>query len=129
MVLFENNASFTYKAFRAAPAKDRYDMKIYGDNMSLEYNVYRCYNGHKFGEFNQDCIRMYKRDPYNGQVEINPHYPTEYGHAAIYRHFFDCIRRGEKSTISNGERGLVTMQILDAIEQSILQGGKQVFLK
>ncbi|MBQ7064691.1 MAG: Gfo/Idh/MocA family oxidoreductase [Firmicutes bacterium] len=128
MVLFENNASFTFKAFRAAPARDRYEMRIYGDKMSLEYDVHRCYNGHKFGVFNQDCIRMFKKDEFCGQVEINPHFPAERGHAALYRHFFDCIRRGEKSTISNGERGLVTMRILDAIQESIRLGGKQVML-
>ncbi|MBQ5959281.1 MAG: Gfo/Idh/MocA family oxidoreductase [Firmicutes bacterium] len=128
MVLFDNNSSFTYKAFRAAPARDRYEMRVYGDKMSLEYDVDRCYNGHKKGLYGPDCIRMFKRDDFVGQFEMNPHYPAERGHAAIYRHFFDCIRRGEKSTISNGERGLVTMRIIDAIEESIRLGGKQVML-
>lgn len=129
MVLFDNNASFTYKAFRSAPIKDRYEMKIYGDKMSIEYDVLKCYNGHEFGWFNQDCITMCKKDDFVKMQEINPRYNAEKGHVGIYRHFFDCIRRGEKSTISNGERGLATMKILDAIEKSIALGGRQVMME
>jgi predicted dehydrogenase len=129
MVLFDNNASFTYKAFRAAPMRDRYDMKIYGDKMSVEYDVHKCYKGDQFGWFYKDCIRMYRKDDFVNMQEIDPHFDVERGHIAIYRHFFDCIRRGEKSTISNGERGLVTMQILDAIEKSIALGGRQVMME
>ena len=45
----------------------------------------------------------------------------------MYRHFFSCIR-GQVSCLSNGERGLVTMQILDAMAESIANGGKQIIL-
>ena len=129
MVLFDNNASFTYKAFRAAPMRDRYEMKIYGDKMSIEYDVFRCYNEKVNGSTNPNCIRMYRSDPFVNMQTIDPQYPAERGHAAIYRHFFDCIRRGEKSTVMNGERGLVTMKIIDAIGRSVALGGRQILLE
>ena len=121
-VNFDNGAMFLFKAFRAAPTKDMYQLTVYGDKMSLSYDVTKCYK-----EKSDDCIRFYRHDPVMGMQEIAPKFQCGKTHADMYRHFFECIREN-KPSISNGQRGLVTMKILDAMEQSIRQMGKQISL-
>ncbi len=121
-VYFDNGSMFLFKALRGAPAKDMYEMKLYGDQMTLSYDVQKCYK-----EKSDDCIRMYRHNALVGMEEIIPRISCGKSHADMYRHFFGCIR-GECECISNGDRGLVTMKILDAMEQSIAAGGRQIFL-
>lgn len=121
-VYFDNGSMFLFKALRAAPAKDMYEMKIYGDRMSVSYDVLKCYK-----QKSNDCIRFYNHDSVMGMQEIAPSFQCGKSHADMYRHFFHCIREGIPS-MSNGERGLVTMKILDAMEESIVSGGRQIFL-
>ncbi len=121
-VFFDNGSMFLFKALRAAPGRDMYQMQVYGDQMSLTYDVLSCYK-----KQTDDCIRFYRSDPLYGMEEIAPKIRCGKTHADMYRHFFDCIRTG-KTPISDGSRGLVTMRILDAFARSIEEGGKQVFL-
>ncbi len=121
-VNFDNGAMFLFKALRAAPAKDMYQLTVYGDQMSFSYDVTKCYK-----EKSNDCIRFYHHDPVMGMQEIAPKFQCGKSHADMYQHFFECIRE-QKPAISDGTRGLVTMKILDAMEQSIRQNGKQIFL-
>ena len=121
-VNFDNGAMFLFKALRAAPAKDMYEMKVYGDKMSFSYDVLKCYK-----QKSNDCMKFYTHDPVMGMQEIVPDFQCGKSHADMYRHFFACIRENRQS-ISNGERGLVVMRILDAMEQSIRQNGRQIFL-
>ena len=121
-IYFDNGAMFLFKALRAAPSRDQYFLDIYGDQMSLRYDVQKCYKQHS-----DDCIRVYRHDGWMGMQEIAPRFKCGKTHADMYQHFFACIR-GEESCMSNGDRGLVTMQILDAMEQSIAQGGRQILL-
>lgn len=121
-VFFDNGSSFLFKALRAAPEKDTYEMKIYGDKMTIHYDVQTCYK-----QKSDDCIRFYEYDTVVGMKETRPIYRCGRTHADMYRHFFQCIRQGTTS-LCNGDRGLVTMQILDAITTSIDSGGKQIFL-
>jgi predicted dehydrogenase len=121
-VQFDNGSTFLYKALRAAPIRNIYDVKIYGDEMSIEYDVHKCYK-HK----SDDCIVFHRYNKLTGMEEIRPLYKCERGHAAMYRHFFNCIREN-KLEISRCERGLETMRILDAMVQSIELGGKQIAL-
>jgi Predicted dehydrogenases and related proteins len=122
IVQFDNGSSFHFKAFRAAPVKDMYELKIYGDKMSIEYDVHNCYK-----KKSDDCIRFYRYDKTVGMQSIDPMLKCGKTHEDMYRHFFDCIRNNKKS-ISNGERGLVVMKILDAMRESIANEGKQVFI-
>lgn len=121
-IYFDNGSTFLFKALRAAPGKDMYQMQIYGDKMSLSYDVLSCYK-----KETDDCIRLYRSAPLWGMEEIAPKIHCGKTHADMYRHFFDCIRN-KKTPISNGDRGLVTMRILDAFEHSIREGGRQIFL-
>lgn len=121
-VYFDNGAMFLFKALRAAPGKDLYQMQVYGDRMSLSYDVLSCYK-----KQTDDCIRLYRSSPLWGMEEIAPKIRCGKTHADMYRHFFECIRNN-KTPISNGNRGLVTMRILDAFERSIREGGRQIFL-
>ncbi len=121
-VYFDNGSMFLFKALRAAPGKDMYEMQIYGDQMSLFYDVLSCYK-----KQTDDCIRLYRSDSLLGMEEISPGITCGKSHADMYSHFFDCIRSG-KRPISNGDRGLVTMKILDAMTQSIADGGRQILL-
>lgn len=121
-VNFDNGAMFLFKALRAAPGPDKYQLNVYGDKMSLSYDVLKCYK-----QQSDDCIRFYRHDPLMGMQEIAPKFQCGKTHADMYRHFFSCIR-GQVPCLSNGERGLVTMQILDAMAESIANGGKQIIL-
>lgn len=121
-VYFDNGSMFLFKALRGAPTEDLYEMKVYGDRMTLSYDVLKCYK-----QKSDDCIRFYCHDHLAGMEEIIPKFSCGKTHADMYRHFFDCIRN-HRPSLSNGDRGLVTMRILDAMEQSIRQGGKQIFL-
>lgn len=121
-VYFDNGATFLFKALRAAPGQDKYVMNLYGDKMSLSYDVLKCYK-----QQSDDCIHLYEHDPILGMQEIIPKFQCGKTHADMYEHFFSCIR-DHIPCISNGDRGLVTMRILDAMEQSILHGGCQIFL-
>lgn len=121
-IYFDNGAMFLFKALRAAPAKDIYEMKIYGDKMSLSYDVLKCYK-----QKSDDCMRFYQHDPDMGMQEIIPKFKCGKSHADMYEHFFSCIRKNVPS-ISNGERGLVTIKILDAMAESIAVGGRQIYL-
>ena len=121
-VYFDNGATFLFKALRAAPGQDKYLMNLYGDKMSLSYDVLKCYK-----QQSDDCIHLYEHDPILGMQEIIPKFQCGKTHADMYEHFFSCIR-DHIPCISNGDRGLVTMRILDAMEQSILHGGCQIFL-
>ena len=122
-ICFDNGATFQYRAIRAAPVGDVYEVKIYGDQMSIVYDVHGCYKKKQ-----DDCITFFKRSRFTGLEEIRPVYKCERGHAAMYRHFFDCIREN-RLEISRCERGLETMRILDAMRQSIDLGGKQIMLQ
>jgi predicted dehydrogenase len=121
-VLFDNGAAFLYKAIRAAPVRDHYEMKIYGDKMSIEYDVNKCYKQKR-----DDCITLYRHSEPVGMEVSSPLYKCERGHAAMYRYFFSCIREN-RLELNSCERGLETMRILDAMVKSIDLGGKQVFL-
>lgn len=121
-VFFDNGSTFLFKALRAAPAMDMYEMKIYGDKMSISYDVQKCYK-----QKSDDCIRYYEYDPISGMQEIRPRISCGKTHSDMYRHFFHCIRTGETS-ICSGERALTVMKILDAMTKSIEAGGKQIFL-
>jgi len=121
-VLFDNGTSFCYKALRDAAAGEEYVLNLYGDMGTIEYDVHRCYK-----QKSDDCIKIYRDIPGVGVQAEHPIMETGKTHAHMYRHFFDCIRSG-KRPISDGERALVVMRILDAIELSIKQGGRQVHL-
>jgi predicted dehydrogenase len=121
-VLFDNGTTFLYKAMRAAPVRDHYEMKIYGDKMSIEYDVNKCYKQKR-----DDCITLYRHSEPIGMEIAYPLYKCERGHTAMYRHFFSCIREN-RLEVNRCERGLATMRILDAMVKSIDLGGKQVFL-
>jgi predicted dehydrogenase len=95
-------------------------LKLYGDMGTIEYDVQKCYK-----ENSDNCIRIFRDVPGLGMQESKPLMKTGKTHADMYRHFFDCIRSGKQS-ISNGERALVVMRVLDAIDESIRLGGKQV---
>lgn len=121
-VNFDNGSLFLFKALRAAPGKDSYVLNIYGDKMSVTYDVLKCYKQHS-----DDCIRFYENQPGGGTREIDPKLTCGHTHADMYAHFFRCIRNHEVP-LSNGDRGLVTMRIIDAMEKSIQSGGKQILL-
>jgi predicted dehydrogenase len=108
---------------RAAPVRDHYEMKIYGDKMSIEYDVNKCYKQKR-----DDCITLCRHSEPIGMELGSPLYKCERGHAAMYRHFFACIREN-RLEVNRCERGLETMRILDAMVKSIDLGGKQVFLQ
>lgn len=122
-VYFDNGSMFLFKALRAAPAKDLYEMKLYGDKMTLSYDVLKCYK-----QKCNNCISFYEHNKVMGMQEITPSFSCGKTHADMYHHFFSCIRE-MKAPISNGERGLVTMKILDAISESIAKGGTQIILQ
>ena len=122
IIQFEDGRSFTFKAFRGAPTRPEYMMKIYGDMGSIEYDVQKCYK-----EKSNDSIRIFKDCGELGHQEIRPLHDTGKGHADLYKDFFECIRTGRQS-VSNGERAVVVMHILDAVSRSIREGGKQIML-
>jgi predicted dehydrogenase len=121
-VCFDNGTTFQYKALRAAPVRDHYEVTIYGDKMSIEYEVNQCYKYKR-----DDCITFYRHSEPVGMEVSRPLYKCERGHTAMYRHFFTCIREN-RLEINRCERGLETMRILDAMVKSIDQGGKQILL-
>jgi predicted dehydrogenase len=120
LVQFEGGYSFSYKAMRAAVASEEYMLKLYGDMGTIEYDIQKCYKAKS-----DDCVRIFRDVPELGIQESKPLMTTGKTHADMYRHFFDCIRSGKQS-ISNGERALTVMKVLDAVDESIRQGGKQV---
>ena len=122
IIQFDDGTSFTIKALRGTPARQEYMFKVYGDMGTIEYDVQKCYK-----EKSNDCIRLFKDAGSLGHQEICPQHDTGKGHVDMYKHFFDCIRTGKQS-VSNGERALVVMHILDGLEKSIRDGGKQVNL-
>ena len=122
IVQFDNGASFSFKALRGAPASAEYQLKLYGDMGTVEYDVQKCYKSKS-----NDCIRIQLDSGSLGMQEMRPLLDAGKTHADMYRHFFECIRTGTQS-ISNGERAVVVMRVLDAIAKSINEGGKQVML-
>jgi len=120
IVQFDNGTSFSYKALRGAAASPEYMLKLYGDMGTVEYDVFKCYK-----QKLDDCIRIYRDVTGIGMLETRPLMNAGKTHADMYRHFFDCIRSGKQS-ISNGERALAVMKVMDAIELSIAQNGKQI---
>ena len=120
MVNFDNGAAFQYRALRYAPVRDVYQMKIYGDKMSIEYDVHKCYKMKS-----DDCISFLRHSDIIGMEESRPMYKCERSHAAMYRYFFSCIREN-RLEVSACERGLECMRIMDAIQESIDLGGVQI---
>ncbi len=120
MIEFANGASFFYKAMRGAAAQKEYVVKIHGDMGTIVYDVDECYYGKSDAP-----VRMVRDVPAMGMQQVTP--LTKFGktHEDMYRHFFECIRRNEKS-MSDGHRALVVMRILDAMARSMKAGGKQV---
>lgn len=74
-------------------------MNLYGDKMSLSYDVLKCYK-----QQSDDCIHLYEHDPILGMQEIIPKFQCGKTHADMYEHFFSCIR-DHIPCISNGDRG------------------------
>jgi len=122
IIQFDDGTSFSIKALRGTPARPEYMFKVYGDMGTIEYDVQKCYK-----EKNDDCIRLFKDAGELGFQEIRPLHDTGKGHADLYKHFFDCIRTGKKC-VSDGERAVMVMRVLDGIAKSIREGGKQVIL-
>lgn len=122
IIQFDNGASFIYKAMRSAPASVCYNLKIHGDMGTLEYDVDKCYK-----KKSDDCIRIIKDSGEFGLQTITPLIKCGYTHEDMYRHFFECIRQNKQS-MSNGERAVVVMKVMDAIAKSIQDNGKQKYI-
>jgi predicted dehydrogenase len=123
IIQFDNGSSFLYKAMRSAAAPAEYEVSIQGDLGLIRYDVNKCYK-----ELSDDCIRTYIQSAEGHLVESKPLIPCGKTHAAMYEHFFACIREGKQSSTSNGERSLTVMRILDALQLSMKSNGKQVRL-
>jgi predicted dehydrogenase len=123
LVHFDNGSSFLYKAMRSAVAPAEYEVSIQGDMGLIRYDVNKCYK-----EQSDECIRIYTQHANGHLMESKPLIKCGKTHAAMYEHFFECIREGKPSDISNGERSVMVMKILDALQLSMKSNGKQVRL-
>ncbi len=123
LIQFENGSSFMYKVLRSAVTPTVYQMNIYGDQGSIKYDVHKCYK-----EKSDECLWFYQQNSDGVVVESKPLIPYGRNHAAMYRHFFECIRAGKPSPISDGRRALTVMKILDALHCSVQQNGSQIKL-
>ncbi|SFK97931.1 Predicted dehydrogenase [Paenibacillus sp. 1_12] len=123
LIQFDNGSSFIYKAMRSAVAPAEYEVSIQGDTGLIRYDVNKCYK-----ERSDDCIRIYTQHKDGQLMESKPMISCGRTHAAMYEHFFDCIREGKESNISNGERSLRVMKILDALQLSMKNNGLQIRL-
>ncbi|NHN32165.1 Gfo/Idh/MocA family protein [Paenibacillus agricola] len=123
LVHFDNGSSFLYKAMRSAIAPADYEVNIQGDRGLIWYDVNKCYK-----EQSDDCIRIYTQHKNGHIMESKPLIKCGKTHAAMYAHFFTCIREGQQSAISNGERSVIVMKILDALQLSMKGNGKQIWI-
>lgn len=124
LVQFDNGSSFMWQAMRSAVAPDKYELNIQGDQGSIHYDVHKCYKLKS-----DDCIRIYRQPEHGVMTETRPLMITGKTHAAMYEHFFDCIRESRPSPISGGERSVVVMRVLDALKASMAAGGRQILLE
>ncbi|MCR8636451.1 Gfo/Idh/MocA family protein [Paenibacillus radicis (ex Xue et al. 2023)] len=123
LIQFDNGSSFMYKAMRSAAAPAEYEVSIQGDMGLIKYDVNKCYK-----ELSDDCIRIYTQHEAGHLSETRPLISCGKTHAAMYKHFFECIAEGKESYISNGERSVVVMKVLDALKLSMKNKGKQIIL-
>ncbi|MEK3914524.1 Gfo/Idh/MocA family protein [Paenibacillus sp. FSL H7-0331] len=123
LVHFDNGSSFMYKAMRSAVAPAEYEVNIQGDTGLIRYDVNQCYK-----EKSDDCIRIYTQHKDGQLMESSPLISCGRTHAAMYAHFWDCIRQGKQSPISSGERSVRVMEILDALQLSMRNKGLQIRL-
>lgn len=123
LIQFENGSSFIYKLMRSAVVPMVYEINVHGDKGMIKYDANKCYK-----EKSNDCIWMYSQNSDGVMMETKPLMNTGKTHAAMYEHFFQCIRDGKESFISNGERSVVVMKVLDALRISVANRGKQVFI-
>jgi predicted dehydrogenase len=124
LIQFDNGSSFIYKALRSAAAPSKYELNIQGDLGLIKYDVHKCYQ-HR----SNDCIQIYTQNNDGLISESKPLIECGRTHAAIYEHFFDCIHHGKESPVSNGERSVVVMRVLDALRLSMKNKGKQIVLE
>ncbi|WP_165972043.1 Gfo/Idh/MocA family protein [Paenibacillus piri] len=123
LIQFDNGSSFLYKAMRSAAAPAEYMVDIQGDMGLIRYDVNKCYK-----EKSDDCIRIYTQHLDGHMTESKPLIECGKTHAAMYEHFFSCIRECNRSAISGGERSVVVMKVLDALRVSMKDKGRQVAL-
>jgi len=123
LIQFDNGSSFIYKALRSAVAPSVYELHIQGDLGLIKYDVHKCYQ-----QRSDDCIQIYTQNGDGLLSESKPLIECGRTHAAMYEHFFDCIRQGKPSPVSNGERSVTVMRVLDALKLSMRNKGKQVNL-
>ncbi len=124
LIQFDNGSSFQYKAMRAAIAPTEYEVRIHGDAGTIMYDVNKCYR-----EQSDDCIQVFTRQAEGHMVTSKPMIQCGRTHAAMYEHFMACIQEGRQSELSNGDRGIVVMRILDALRQSMDNNGKQIIIQ
>jgi predicted dehydrogenase len=123
LIQFDNGSSFLYKVMRSVVTPWVYELNVHGDKGSIKYDVSKCYK-----EKSDDCFWLYTQDSNGLILESKPMMKYGRTHAAMYEHFFDCLRRGQASLISNGVRSLVVMKVLDAIRRSVKNHGQQVII-
>jgi predicted dehydrogenase len=123
LIQFNNGSSFHYKAMRSAIAPSEYEVNIQGDAGLIKYDVHKCYR-----DKSDDCLQIFTRHPEGHMVVSKPQIKCGRTHAAMYEHFIACMLEDKQSAMSNGDRSIVVMNILDALRESMRCNGKQMII-
>jgi predicted dehydrogenase len=122
MIGFNGGLTIQLECFRAANAEEMYNIKLYGDKAGLCIDHKRINSGGKGG------LTLYKEVQRGVFTEAELEFiRPKMSHLEVIRHFMECIKDG-KQTLSNGQRAVLIMKIIDGLFASSEQNGKQIIL-
>ena len=123
LITLEGGRTILVECFRASNAEKSYNIMLYGDKAGLKLDLKQIYWENKEGG-----LTLYEEPQHGVFTEAELEFKSgKRNHVNAISHFIDCVKRGEQ-TLSNGERAITIMKIIDAMFLSAEQHGRQVIL-
>jgi predicted dehydrogenase len=120
MIGFDGGLTIQLECFRAANAEEMYNIKLYGDKAGL------CIDHRKLNSGGKGGLTLYEEIQRGVFTEAELEFTRpKMSHLEIIRHFMECVE-SNRQTLSNGQRAILIMKIIDALFLSAEQSGKQI---